>query len=916
MTEDTYASIPAEPSRGTGEGTSDCSVATLSPAVARLIQVAQAAAPLSIDELATELGLKRHSVTEYLRRAKQAGCDVPIRRIGRTMPRHHAQLLAWLRGRPEGMCTHAEVVEAFSPIRCAPGRAGPTVTKWLTALAAKGLITCLGRRDYWRITQATEDAPRTISIRGLQALAEDATRRAINLRPTTGHRTLPEWEAITAITDAQNRDIRTALNAIARFYGLDEEVPLPVELIVWDDRAEDWPGLRPAAAHSRSSAKVLAGGRLALHLAANHGMIRRAVNSYATIAPAFLPWVDETAAAAEPQPGRRRNNLRIGLRTLSRTATGLGYQHPQHVGWGRVRDVLQAERSVTPAPPEARRREIGEAITAYNRVPALVGTGGSWSTSRLGTFLSQAAAEAHSVAATSGGEHDWSSWRLPLRSDCSETAPLRTLLDGPYGFKRWIQWATGEDGVLLEAGLPARRYPDERPPSRRGFQLGRVTVRNRLIELGRYITWLHKHGHVIAHAIDMRELVRPTLLYAYRDWRLAEGLPVDAPIRSLAMVLVPIASPYLQAVAIQQADGASANDMVERQRALKTVLRKFTPDIGEQREKHLAISRAYRTTVGAVREEGLQKLRRLRDLQLRDIEASVKLTVQRQLDLVRSGDTSWMTVGWARKVRDAFIINLMRRIPLRASEIAALGISTRSDPRKRWGTLVITPADADNHSAEHNPRTGAIGFDIPGELLKSGRRFRPSLIAIDQVGAFESEDDLCRPLLELYLHPGGARDHLCVYAGHHGSPWLLVSSDRRNSHQGKLQRRALSDVFDDAIQHYGGELGLDLARLQELHGATGLHSIRTLFAVYWVNNNRAAFAADYMQHADQSLTIQLYGAQNEQDRLPPSVTVSRSVPSVPALEGAMGQASAEAEIDALRAELLALRAQIASLQRA
>src|SRR5690606_2377194 len=119
---------------------------------------------------------------------------------------------------------------------------------------------------------------------------------------------------------------------------------------------------------------------------------------------------------------------------------------------------------------------------------------------------------------------------------------------------------------------------------------------------------------------------------------------------------------------------------------------------------------------------------------------------------------------------------------------------------------------------------------------------QPSLIVIDQLGSLKSEDDLCRPLLELYLHPNGARNHLCVSAGHHSSPWLFVSSDVENTEHGKLGVGCLSGIFGDTLSKYAGDLGLDLGRLKKAYGATGLHCIRTLFASFWVANGRTAFA--------------------------------------------------------------------------
>lgn len=354
----TPASLEPSPVRpDSGEGvnpyTAKASQST-SPSMLALVQVAQSAfeagKPLTIDELAKHQGIARATAQVYARAARRSGLNVPIRTIGSTRSRNVALVLAWINGLSATEFLHEDVAAAVPDLAATHELRKRAASKALLHLKSSGHVELIGRRDGWRRVGAPSETGRPITTVSLSGIAAGAATQGVSHKPARGHRALDAWEGITGITSSQHRDVRTAINAIAKHYQLSESDPLPLELIAWDPIKDDWSGLL-AVASGASAGKILAGGRLVLHLAANCGLITRAEVHPAPIAPALLKWIEEIASEVVPESGPARNETRGCLRTLARSATELGWRDPSQVNWGRVREALDAERYARPRPP-------------------------------------------------------------------------------------------------------------------------------------------------------------------------------------------------------------------------------------------------------------------------------------------------------------------------------------------------------------------------------------------------------------------------------------------------------------------------------------------------------------------------------------------------------------------------------------
>jgi hypothetical protein len=294
--------------------------------------------------------------------------------------------------------------------------------------------------------------------------------------------------------------------------------------------------------------------------------------------------------------------------------------------------------------------------------------------------------------------------------------------------------------------------------------------------------------------------------------------------------------------------------------------------------KIAAIAEAWRGTDNL---EGLFKVDKLIDLLTDQIVEMGGGSLAEQHAAIEAG-TFQPSLRWAHAVRLATVLVVLIHVPLRVETLIQL-------TREMWksqhvGILVMAPGAP-------APWKGAIRLDIPADVMKGHRPFRPFLIkphqveAAGQLGSEPHERGIRRALLRLWFCPGGGREVVIRWPvrGHEpvdpaAVPWLFpgrpqkgkaerapatTKRSRRSTHAPRQwQPGRISAAFRDAVQRYAVSLNVDFARLREIQGATGAHVVRKLYGSYWAPRN-LLHCSRMLHHKNTEITASHYCALDE-----------------------------------------------------
>lgn len=495
---------------------------------------------------------------------------------------------------------------------------------------------------------------------------------------------------------------------------------------------------------------------------------------------------------------------------------------------------------------------------------------------------------------------------------------VRSFVEGPTGIAAFVTWSTAPEDSLARLGLPERAFIDPPPEMAAGIRrsIGRdkkpyllryATLQGRLRTFSELAGFAQLNPELcrvtlgrtydFANQDDLSSLCDLRLVQIYSEWVREENDDLDdldasrdvpTGVCLLAKDLAKVASPFIEGVfriesarqfAAGQADAGAAllmraDEFRKRGAELKAWGYKHQPRAATEKDIE-EINKAWAWDGPLT---GWEKLDVLVDLLLADAESAAGVTISEQLARIREAASlppserckslSWQTASWATAVRAAMLVNFVRKIPVRARAL--------SEMRLDWWWA----CDKGRRVEAWHPLSDII-VRIPGVAMKTReRKYEAAYINQRVVGDHDHEAGARRPLIELYLHPLGARAFLltadrtrATSADGRGiassSPYFFPPAygDRRprNSARSDSSRQdvhrwsapALSVTFEAVVRKHAAALGLNLEMLTRIHGALRIHVARLLFG----HHNGPISMADtalMLHHADISITARLY----------------------------------------------------------
>jgi len=777
---------------------------------------------------------------------------------------------------------------------------------WLLApFFSNGSLVSLGRQRGFARTGATGSAA---TLADLVALAE--RRRDESFEPEGGPR---EKRAIKAISTGQFDRIEGVARLIAQALTGDKRnwAAVTAENWTWDpglrggegdwvitERVAEWSDARsrrkkmargkawtPADNTGRSN--HVASVRLLLDLAATHGMIERT----AAHGPAWVVHAAEWASVVKRwlrrilgrTDGRSKRKVRQGLRTLARYATQFGALSPGQADWPAIRERIASDHDRGSLSYD----QMNWARYAYRHLVELGEIDApEWPVKQSRRTSLVATAISDDAAATG----DFSSWTT------LDGRPLigreEGLVESPYGLRAWRTWATAaRQGELRAKGLPERKWPDPTATPQQKRRLARepdflklspTVVEHRLFGINLYAGYLAREHGIDWTREDLRAMTDPTHVEGFGRYlaRTGSGGRNKSSLASTTFfALATIACPFLEAVAWQRGDEEVAGLM--RKRAADLTVDALEWKLEDGPKDKLAIEGLWDVTGRG----GWATLELLRDALVDEVvRRAGGLGLEEQISALRSGEAEPWGEQWAQAGKLAVLLTVERNVPLRVRSLSELDFSM-------WKNHGKVPRAVGGSDREEPRRwEGAIQLVVPGEVMKSGRRFAPWLISENAVGEPEAERRLCRPLLELYFMKGGMRDELlsvCEYA-HKGRKGRRVVAHRETYESDRIfpatvrhmrlspaecdarqdgdgfryDEEALSSWFSSNVLRFGPRVGLDTQSMEEQWGCTTIHVLRLLFGTYWAPRN-LKHASTMLAHASTTVTEAMYCATDE-----------------------------------------------------
>lgn len=877
-----------------------------------------------------------------------------IRAVGAFTAKAAAAHLGSLRGaqRLQHHEIRALIEELGDVVRMSNKNAGYTRSSCATLPVTLATLLAAAERDYLDLAHSPEAGRRatrelaaispgqltTIKV-GAAAASEMVTGDRRNLAGVglrhfawvsgAGEAGRGEWQLVLNLAEWSDRD---ALAAYERKHGT------PVG---WD---------RSANADRRK--KQTAGVRLLLDLAATHGLLPRGgdVPDVSVPAAAWEPQIDElyqrvlvagTASAAD-------HNVKSAIRLLTLYATRQGHEQRDTVPWALVRDAIVADHAAGRLTYD----RLTAARYAYNAlVAANLITADVWP-HREHTRLS---AFDHAHMESSADTLDFSAWRLkPTVAHPTPHYPTGLVdgtqgPDGAYGIAGWASWTRLDKSDLAAKGLPPRLWVNptagqaikaaKKPDL---FRLSPSTLGSRMRGFAMHAGWLTARHGIDWTTAGLEVLCNPDLVTAHIKERSTNpgtrGSGPDTTMSRIAMDLGVMASPYLEARALQRAaalradgddagaDGAEAQSAQFRQWG--TALRV----LGHENQSEHAAAGGHGTdddslTAREIRNvwrawsadgrSGWRKLRVLRDLLIVEVErvgwrcmraggidtddaAGVlqaheerrvsidtlqaehdrRVSIEAQIAAIRAG-TFQPTLEWASAVRDAAVVTLVQRVPLRPRNLVELELH-------EW---CATRADG----MAGAPWEGAIQLRIYRKKMKAARPFEPPVVLREDLDDPDVLASVCHDLWELWFMAGGGREEMLRVpagceplgiepGGVHASTYVFPAPARKGHTRGQTleerlksrrgvqwKRGSYSKQLKSIITRYADELKIDLSTLRSIRGSLSGHIVRHLFGSHHCDEQRwndaigLLAASKMLSHASVEITQSRYIGKSESD---------------------------------------------------
>ncbi len=271
--------------------------------------------------------------------------------------------------------------------------------------------------------------------------------------------------------------------------------------------------------------------------------------------------------------------------------------------------------------------------------------------------------------------------------------------------------------------------------------------------------------------------------------------------------------------------------------------------------------------------------RRQTDIKTVPLEEQIAI-IERERNLAVADRTFRPRQGWVTRVRDAAVVTVLHRVPLRERNVVGMTVTN-------WKSALTGRGTA-------QPWEGRISLAYSAEEMKGDRPFSPLFLAAEER---ETQDGIAsaRPaLLQLYLMPGGALEEslrlpasatrVVLSGKQYGpgdvipSPYIFPSLARKSGRGNPELRLAAGCRWDEdafaanwtsVIRRYAVALNVDMERLKAVFGAAGPHAVRHLFGTHHCNptDHPDAIglqnASKMLHHRDTAITQSKYIGTSE-----------------------------------------------------
>ena len=757
-------------------------------------------------------------------------------------------------------------------------------------------------------------------LRGDPDALADVGPEHLTWQPERGRRGHGEWALVATVTSYSDT---TAERAFRRRHG--DQAPYDAKHENRDRRAKHATGIRNL-----------------LDFAATKGLLYRESGAQSTTAcvvhhPDWQPRLDEwigrwarkgcpNPVAGRPVSATTARKIAGGFRTLALYGTRAGHSSASETNWARVR------ASLIEAFADGRGGLSRQHFTWARYAYRMLRTAGAIDAPEWPMPEDERVSLVPQRAITRAARFDdFSEWTT------KSGQPATGLIEGVFSIKTWKEWATLAAEQLEERQLPPRAYvnPDlkqELRMARNGgdemFRCDPATVEGRLQDIAWQAGWCEANASIDWSSQDGDEVCNPAHMQKHVEARdKAIGRKAGAPdtlVSKAAYGLAMLASPFFEARALAAAAHAEADGMMEAARAYREKAAQLRTWSGKLKviaaRRRSVKQRNKRDADEITRREvqqlwlawssdgtsGWHKIGRLRDLLLLEAErefarccsrwnqdgtkrvpmAEVTTVpipeqiawIERERGLPSEERTVHPSLTWAVLVRDAVIVGLLYRIPLRERNVIGMKLGN-------WRAL--------HGGRKANQWEGEIGCEFTAEEMKSDRAFQPTYMT----ARMHSDPALfaaARPdLLQLYFMEVGARhevlrlaagQQLVVGAGDeavaHG-PGDVVPSDyvfpavaRKSGRSPDAAARLAAgcpmdaetfrERWRDRIAEHADSLGIDFGEVSRIFGGAAPHAVRHLFGTHhcWTDKFPDAIglesASVMLHHRETGITRKKY----------------------------------------------------------
>lgn len=703
-----------------------------------------------------------------------------------------------------------------------------------------------------------------------------------------------ESRAVEELTGAQFQQIRATVNKIGDYLaheGESREAALRkvgIHHFVWSTSASgadgDWVRFldlaRRASEHKsglghKSLDNDIGAARTLLDLAATHGWIARTqqhAENFERIpgewAGIFEEWRETllTCWKTNTQTGNTNQAIRELLGACAALQTT-----PDDAEWGAVLEWLEEhwEENDTPSHVRTYARRAYRDLREEELIdgPELP-FGGRERVALVPTSCVCTIAEAY--GSDLNGARDGEHWRRPPTDVWDGwMRPARGLVEGTYGLRSFVEYQTIPFARATAFDLPQRaRFPRDRlreqtRRSRTAWSAGSIRIYLKRLML--YAGWLKEHKAVdwTQPGQDLRVILDRSHLRAYWGAVMRDGFSTPTQLDGLLILLSRMASPYLEAVALNEGNEEMANQMrdlsllMDSEQGLggegeswRALLEPETNDPVEVvKEQARKVENAL-TQRGRLGETAYEVLVRIRDVLIADaVRLAGGLDLDEQLRAVRQDER--FNREWARRIQEIQLLQDSLVAPLRTRTLRLMDVSMRYPGRGAC--------------------EGRIHAEYPWWITKSKRNFNPEYLRADDNHRDSSVWRVFDPrVYGLYLMDGGAREILLTCED--GSLWpsqaffvpdvvnAQASIDVRDA---RLTTSALSYIRRRMFEAACAQVGLPDWEILRTEGGTANHNMRHAFGTFHAKKGDLYYASKYLQHKDIKTTEMHYSANDE-----------------------------------------------------